>query len=89
LSDNRRSVNKPYLNYKYLVLILKIVRQDVLGRLLDEHPEGLALPAGEALESAALNEVVERVEVKHLVAAVVDVYHDFGLKSKVHNFLRT
>ncbi len=69
-------------------MILKIVRQDVLGRLLDEHPEGLALPAGEALESAALDEVVERVKVEHLVAAVVDVYHDFGLKSKVHNFLR-
>ncbi len=69
-------------------MILKIVRQDVLGRLLDEHPEGLALPTGEALESAALDEVVKRVEVKHLVAAVVDVDHDFGLKSKVQNFLR-
>ena len=53
-----------------------MVGQDVLGRLLDEDPEGLSLPAGEAPEAAASDEIEEGVEVDELLVAVDDVVGD-------------
>ena len=53
-----------------------MIGQDVLGRLLDEDPEGPLLPAGEAFEVRPPDEVEECVKVDELLAASVDVGHD-------------
>ena len=56
-----------------------MVGQDIFGGLLDVDSEGLPLPAGEAPEAAALDEIEEGVEVDELLAAVDHVVRDHRL----------
>jgi hypothetical protein len=67
------------LNKIYLILVLVVIGQDVLGDLFDEYPEGSLLPPGEAFEAGSPDEVEESVEVDEFFAASIDVRHDHVL----------
>ena len=67
------------LNKIYLILVLVVIGQDVLGDLLNEDPKGSLLPAGEAFEAGSPDEVEESVEVDEFFAASIDVRHDHVL----------